>query len=182
MQQDTTQMSKDNNIEQNVQPTESGESVDYKNLYLQEIQNAKKLRKRSQDIEKELDSFNKKVETDKLNNLKENEEYKSLADELQQKYDSAIPYKEKWETYETQTRETLLSKIPESDREMLAGKDLQTLEYIVSKQTEQKPLNTNTSLGASRQVSLNKDYKNMTLEEKKAWHNETISRVGLKAI
>jgi len=168
MLEDNTQMSNDN-TEQNVQTTESDESVDYKNLYLQEIQNAKKLRKRSQDIEKKLDSFNKKVEADKLSNLKENEEYKTLADELQQKLDLVNPYKEKWETYETQTREALLSKIPESDREMLAGKDLQTLEYIVSKQSEQKPTNIQPQFGASRNIntSPNKNWTEMSSEERR---------------
>jgi len=174
MLKDTTQMSEDN-IEQNVQHTESDESVDYKNLYLQEIQNAKKLRKRSQDIEKKLDSFNKKVETDKLNSLKENEEYKALADELQQKYDSVSSYKEKWETYETQTREALLSKIPESDREMLAGKDLQTLEYIVSKQTEQKPLNAKVDFGATRKINLDKPFSEMNDLERRHWHKNMVS-------
>ena len=42
--------------EQAVQTTEPDESVDYKNLYLQEVQNAKKLRKRSQDAEKKVSS------------------------------------------------------------------------------------------------------------------------------
>ncbi len=170
----TTQTSKDTD-EQNVQVTESDGAVDYKNLYLQEIQNAKKLRKRSQDIEKKLDSFNKKVESDKLNSLKENEEYKALADELQQKYDSVSPYKEKWETYETQSREALLSKIPESDREMLAGKDLQTLEYIVSKQTEQKPSNAQISQGATRNININKPFSEMTESEKRQWHKDMVS-------
>ena len=115
---------------QDVQTSDTEESVDYKNLYLQEVQNAKKLRKRSQDAEKKVSSYDSKVEEQRIAHLKENEEYKTLADELQQKLDTVNPYKEKWETHESQRRESLLSKVPEADREMLASKALQKLEYI----------------------------------------------------
>ena len=160
--------------EQTVQTTESDESVDYKNLYLQEVQNAKKLRKRSQDAEKKVSSYDSKVEEQRISHLKENEEYKTLADELQQKLDTVNPYKEKWETHESQARESLLSKVPEADRELLKEKDLQTLEYIVSKQEESKPINPQTTVGATRNVSINKPFSEMTEAEKRQWHKDVI--------
>ena len=163
--------------EQNVQTTNSEESVDYKSLYLDEVQNAKKLRKRSQEVEKKLTSFEKKAEEGRLAQLKENEEYKVLADELQQKLDTVNPYKEKWESYESQKRENLLSQLPEADREMLAGKDLQTLEYIVSKQSESKPSNPQSILGASRSINLDKDWSDMTDQERRAYYNQVASKV-----
>jgi hypothetical protein len=154
---------------QDVQTTNSEESVDYKSLYLDEVQNAKKLRKRSQEVEKKLTSFEKKAEEGRLTQLKENEQYKVLADELQQKLDTVNPYKEKWESYESQKRENLLSQLPEADREMLASKDLQTLEYIVSKQTEEKPVNPQTQFGASRKVDdfKKRNFAEMSMTEKK---------------
>ena len=166
---------------QDVQTSDTEESVDYKNLYLQEVQNAKKLRKRSQDAEKKVSSYDSKVEEQRISHLKENEEYKTLADELQQKLDTVNPYKEKWETHESQTRESLLSKVPEADREMLKDKDLQTLEYIVSKQEESKPINPQTTVGATRNVSINKPFSEMTEAEKRQWHQDVVNntRVGV---
>ena len=164
----TTQMSNDN-MDQQDQTTESDDNVDYKNLYLQEVQNAKKLRKRSQDAEKKVSSYDSKVEEQRIAHLKENDEYKTLADELQQKLDIANPYKEKWETHESQTRESLLSKVPEADREMLATKDLQTLEYIASKQEESKSVNPQQTAGQSRSIptGVNPDWTSLSGKEGK---------------
>ena len=138
--------------EQDVQTSDTEESVDYKNLYLHEVQNAKKLRKRSQDSEKKLNSFEQKAEEQRISQLKENDEYKALSDELQAKLDAVTPFKEKWESHESQTRESLLSKVPEADREFLKEKDIQTLEYIVSKQENLKnnvTVNANSSRGVT---------------------------------
>ena len=159
---------------QDVQTTDTEESVDYQSLYLQEVQNAKKLRKRSQDAEKKVSSYDSKVEEQRIAHLKENEEYKTLADELQQKLDTVNPYKEKWETHESQTRESLLSKVPEADRELLKEKDLQTLEYIVSKQSESKPSNPKIDVGASRKVVIDKPFNQMSEDERRQWHKDVI--------
>ena len=166
--------------EQTVQTTESDESVDYKSLYLQEVQNAKKLRKRSQDAEKKVSSYDSKVEEQRIAHLKENEEYKTLADELQQKLDTVNPYKEKWESHESQTRESLLSKVPEADRELLKGKDLQTLEYIVSKQEESRPINPQTQFGVSRNVKIDKSLGQMTDIEKRSNWNDILNNYKTK--
>ena len=165
---------------QDVQTSDTEESVDYKNLYLQEVQNAKKLRKRSQDAEKKVSSYDSKVEEQRIAHLKENEEYKTLADELQQKLDTVSPYKEKWETHESQTRESLLSKVPEADRELLKGKDLQTLEYIVSKQEESRPINPQTQFGVSRNVKIDKSLGQMTDIEKRSNWNDILNNYKTK--
>ena len=159
---------------QDVQTTDTEESVDYQSLYLQEVQNAKKLRKRSQDAEKKVSSYDSKVEEQRIAHLKENEEYKTLADELQQKLDTVNPYKEKWETHESQTRESLLSKVPEADREMLKDESLKTLEYIALKQEEFKPSNPKTDVGASRNVVIDKPFNQMSDNERRQWHKDVI--------
>tara|TARA_Y100000401_G_scaffold20699_1_gene13855 strand:- start:9616 stop:10152 length:537 start_codon:yes stop_codon:yes gene_type:complete len=170
MLEDNSQLTKETQ-EQNVQTTNSEESVDYKSLYLQEVQNAKKLRKRSQDVEKKLTSFEKKAEEGRLSQLKENEQYKILSDELQQKLDAVNPYKEKWESYESQKRESLLSQIPEADREMLATKDLQTLEYIVKTQSNITTNNPSSSVGVSRNISTQKSWSEMNEQERREYYN-----------
>ena len=66
--ENTTQES---NEVQNEQTTVSDENVDYKQLYLDEVQNAKKLRKRAQDGEVMNQEFLKNQETAKVKSLKE---------------------------------------------------------------------------------------------------------------
>ena len=148
---------------QSEQPQSQDESVDYKALYLDEVQNAKKLRKRSQDAESSLSAFTKKQETQKVKDMQEQERYKEL-------YESTAPYKEKWETYESSRREALLSKLPEEDRESLGQKDLDTLEYIVKVKEEAKPVNPQHQANASRQVVIEKPFAMMDEAERQAWH------------
>ena len=127
------------------------ESVDYKTLYLDEVQNAKKLRKRAQDAETTVQASTKERETQKVKQMKEQEKYKEL-------YESVAPFKEKWETHESTRREVLLSKLPEEDRESLGQKDLDTLEYIVSIKEESKPVNPAHTPNQSRNMNIDEDW------------------------
>jgi hypothetical protein len=137
-------MSEENNVQQNEetavsqtdeQPTQD-ENVDYKALYLDEIQNSKKYRKRAQESETANKDFLKQQETAKVKNLKNQQKYKELYEDVQSKYDSIVGYKDKWEQHEANTRDALLSELPENDRKMLEGKDLDTLSYIVKQRKE----------------------------------------------
>ena len=152
---------------QSEQPQSQDESVDYKALYLDEVQNAKKLRKRSQDAESKLSDITKKQETQKVKDMQEQERYKEL-------YESVAPFKEKWETYESSRREALLSKLPEEDRESMSSKDLDTLEYIVKIKEESKPVNPQHQASAPRKVNLDKPYDQMNEQERRAWHEDTM--------
>ena len=132
-------------------PQIQDESVDYKALYLDEVQNAKKLRKRAQDAETTVQASTKERETQKVKQMKEQEKYKEL-------YESVAPFKEKWETHESTRREALLSKLPEEDREGLSSKDLDTLEYIVSIKEESKPINPAHTPNQSRNINMEEDW------------------------
>ena len=140
------------------------ESVDYKTLYLDEVQNAKKLRKRAQDAETTVQASTKERETQKVKQMKEQEKYKEL-------YESVAPFKEKWETHESKRREALLSKLPEEDRESLGQKDLDTLEYIVSIKEESKPVNPAHTPNQSRNINMEEDWTK--LDEKTRRENWT---------
>ncbi len=154
---------------QSEQPQSQDESVDYKALYLDEVQNAKKLRKRSQDAESKLSDITKKQETQKVKDMQEQERYKEL-------YESVAPFKEKWETYESSRREALLSKLPEEDRESMSSKDIETLEYIVSLKESMKPQNSEHQVGMSRKINVKeKPYGDMTEAEKREYHSKLIS-------
>ena len=150
---------------QSEQPQSQDESVDYKALYLDEVQNAKKLRKRAQDAEETVQKTTKAQETLKVKQMQEKEQYKEL-------YEQTAPFKEKWETYEANRREALLSKLPEEDRESLSQKDLDTLEYIVSIKEQSKPVNPQHQASAPRKVNLDKPYDQMNEQERRAWHED----------
>ena len=67
------QMNEETQVTQPVQestPETQDESVDYKSLYLDEVQNAKKLRKRAQDAETTVQATTKEKETLKVKTLK----------------------------------------------------------------------------------------------------------------
>ena len=137
-------MSEENNVQKNEETAVSqtdeqltqDENVDYKALYLDEIQNSKKYRKRAQDSETANSNYLKEQETAKVKSLKNQQKYKELYEETQAKLDAVVGYEEKWKQHEAQTRDNLLSELPESDREMLKGKDLETLSYIVKQRKE----------------------------------------------
>jgi len=151
------QMNEETQDTQDTQPVQESttqiqdESVDYKTLYLDEVQNAKKLRKRAQDAETTVQVTTKERETQKVKQMKEQEKYKEL-------YESVAPFKEKWETHESTRREALLSKLPEEDREGLSSKDLDTLEYIVSIKEESKPVNPAHTPNQSRNMNIEEDW------------------------
>ena len=179
MTEEGVQMNEETQDTQPVQestPQIQDESVDYKTLYLDEVQNAKKLRKRAQDAETTVQVTTKERETQKVKQMKEQEKYKEL-------YESVAPFKEKWETHESTRREALLSKLPEEDRESLGQKDLDTLEYIVKVREEAKPSNPQHSPGMARNISTNtKPYSQMNYDEKKAHHAKVLSEQGITQI
>ena len=146
-----TQETQDTQLVQESTTQVQDESVDYKSLYLDEVQNAKKLRKRAQDAETTVQAATKERETQKVKQMKEQEKYKEL-------YESVAPFKEKWETHESKRREALLSKLPEEDRESLGHKDLDTLEYIVSIKEESKPVNPAHTPNQSRNINIEEDW------------------------
>jgi bifunctional DNA-binding transcriptional regulator/antitoxin component of YhaV-PrlF toxin-antitoxin module len=163
MTEEGVQMNEETKSVQESTPEIQDESVDYKALYLDEVQNAKKLRKRAQDAETTIQETTKIQETQKVKQMKEQDKYKEL-------YESVAPFKDKWESHESKRRETLLSKLPEEDRESLGQKDLDTLEYIVKLKDEAKPVNPQHSPNQSRNINsnnINKDWTSLEGEEGK---------------
>ena len=155
-------------------------NVDYKSLYLDEVQNAKKLRKRAQDAEVSIQDFTKQRETQKVKQLRKQEKYQELSENLQKQLDSVTPYKERWETHEATRRDALLSKLPEEDREALSQNDLDTLEYIVNLKQESKPSNPAHTPGMSRASSIDtsKPWGDMTDAERRAYYAEAAMTKG----
>tara|TARA_Y100001973_G_C5162186_1_gene314150 strand:- start:506 stop:1030 length:525 start_codon:yes stop_codon:yes gene_type:complete len=170
MKEEGVQMNEETQATQSVQestPQSQDESVDYKALYLAEIQGHKKTRKRAQDAEETVQKNAKAQKALEVKQMQEQEKYKEL-------WEEAAPKAEKYDAYKTARKEALLSKLPEEDRESMSSKDLDTLEYIVKIKEESKPVNPQHQASAPRKVSLDKPYDQMNEQERRAWHEDTM--------
>ena len=154
------------------QESQSDSNVDYKALYLDEVNNSKKLRKRSQEAEAKVTEFTKAQEANKVIQMKEQEKFQELSEELQKQLDSTLPFKEKWEAHETAQRDTFLSKLPKADREKFAGESLQVLEYMTDKLNEPNSKPAQHKPGMSRSSNINKPWADMTDEEKRVFYTQ----------
>ena len=154
------------------QESQSDSNVDYKALYLDEVSNSKKLRKRSQDAEAKVTEFTTAQETNKVKQMKEQEQFQELSEELQKKLDSTLPYREKWEAHEAAQRDKYLSKLPKADREKFANENLEILEYMTNKLNESTTQPVQHKPGAPRAVSFDKPYSEMNDQERRAYYTQ----------
>ena len=162
----------EDNAGQEAQSTQADSNVDYKALYHEEVENAKKQRHSKQELSKQLAEIQKEKETAKVRGLKEQEKYKELAEELQKKVDTLSPFKDKYEAFESETRNSLLEQLPEEDRAELAGKDIGTIRLFVNKFNNQKPSNAEHIPGRAKEIVINKPYSEMSESEKRAYYTQ----------
>ena len=130
----------------------SAETTDFKSLYESEVANSKKLRKRAQDSEALVSQFNKEKEDAKMKTMEEQKQFESLSEELKTQVETLAPFKERWEAYEASKRESLMSQVPEEDKEQFSKLNLQQLEFMVNKLHQAKPSNPNPAPGAVRSL------------------------------
>ena len=97
------------------------------------VAESKKYRKRSQDAETRLAKLESQLANAEKAKLKEKEDFKTLYEENEAKIESLTNNADKWSKYETEKRETLLSGVPEDERESLADLPFETLEYVTNK-------------------------------------------------
>ena len=96
------------------------------------IAESKKYRKRAQDAENKIIELQKKFEAQENAELKQKEEYKTLAEKYEAQVNELNPFKEKYENIVGQRKTALLSKLPEDKREQFKNKELDVLEFMVS--------------------------------------------------
>ena len=147
----------------------------------QYIAESKKYRKRAQDAEARLAKYEKAKAKAEEDRLKEKEEFKTLYEKASSEIDNLTANAEKWSKYEEAKRVSLLENHPEEDRDSLSKLDLETLEYVTNKINNSKA-NAPEVIGRAKSVVPNKDYKDMTEAERKAWFNDSISNKGLKPV
>ena len=174
------QVQQNSEVSQEDTATVSDENVDYKSLYLDEVQNAKKLRKRAQESETAVKDLHTAQETQKVKQLKEQEKYKELYEDATKKLEDAMPYKEKYLQAETSRREELLSQLPKKDRESLSTESTKALEYIVNNLNQTTPSNPQNVPGAARDITPDKPWSEMNDAEKRAYYTKKATEAAAR--
>lgn len=151
--------------EQEAQSIKSDDSIDYKSLYLNEVDNAKKQRALKQEAQTELNHF-------KTEQMKEQGKYKELADELTKKVEYLSPFESKFNEIQAQTKNDLLEQLPDEDKELLADKDISTIKLFVNKFNNQPTANPDHVVGRTRNKMPTKAWKDMSEAEKRAYFAE----------
>ena len=98
------------------------------------IAESKKYRTRAQTAETELAKLQKKLGEQVDDELKKNEEWKTLAEQNEAKLNEALPYKDKYEALYSVNKEKLLSRFPEDQQEKFKDKDPEWLESLLEAQ------------------------------------------------
>ena len=98
------------------------------------IAESKKYRNRAQTAETELAKLQKKLGEQVDDELKKNEEWKTLAEQNEAKLNDALPYKDKYEALYSVNKQKLLSRFPEEQQEKFKDKDPEWLESLLEAQ------------------------------------------------
>ena len=117
-----------------VETTEATETIETVSPDTGLIAESKKYRQRAHQAETQLAEFQKKLEQQENEKLKEKEEWKTLAEQNEAKLNDALPYKDKYEALYSVNKEKLLSQFPEDQQEKFKDKDPEWLESLLEAQ------------------------------------------------
>ena len=117
-----------------VETTEATETIETVSPDTGLIAESKKYRQRAQQAETQLAEFQKKLEQQENEKLKEKEEWKTLAEQNEAKLNDALPYKEKYEALYSVNKQKILSQFPEEQQEKFKDKDPEWLESLLEAQ------------------------------------------------
>ena len=134
------------------------------------IAESKKYRKRAQEAESQLAKLQKTIAAQEEEKLKQKEDFKSLYEKVSSENANLTKDADRWKSYESNKRTTLLDRHPEDERESLSRLDLETLEYVTNKIS--KP--TNPEVVGRAKVSAqtsNKAWKDMNDDERRAFYD-----------
>lgn len=157
---------------QQAKPQETEDTRDYKKLYQAEVDNAKNQRGRAQKAEDKLSGMEKATEEARKKKLAENGKYEELIAEMKTENDALRKKSEYWDEYETREKTELLEMLPEEDREEFGDLSLSKLKKIVTRLSQPKPETLKEVHGAIKPVRLDKQYSDMTDEERRAYYTQ----------
>ena len=123
--------------EENTPVAETTEAIETKETVSPDaglVAESKKYRNRAQTAETELAKLQKKLGEQVDDELKKNEEWKTLAEQNEAKLNEALPYKDKYEALYSVNKQKLLSKFPEEQQEKFKDKDPEWLESLLEAQ------------------------------------------------
>ena len=165
----------DTGDEQVAQSNSSEENVDYKALYNEEISNSKKQRKSKQDFQSKYEALIESQKVAEGEKMIADGKLKEVIDAQKAELKSYKLAKEELDSLKASEMKSLLEKIPEDKREQYQNLDVPMLRNIVEDFYTNQNSNPQPKPGASRQVEINKPYAQMTEEERKIWHNQTLN-------
>ena len=132
-------MSEENQVSNEAVADSGTENVIQEAAQSEHIAESKKYRKRAQDAESQLADLKKQLQDQENAKLKEKEEFKTLAEKLEEENNSLSPFKEKYEDLVNQRKVALLERLPEDKREQFKNKELDVLEFMVSELSSATP-------------------------------------------
>ena len=146
------------------------DKLDYKALYLKEIENSKKQRSGKQSAANENESLKAQIAKYEEDKLIAEGKQAEVIEKLKMDNKDLLGYKEKYNSYLADEKQSILDQFPEEDREELAGKDLDTLKYIQKKTLNKKPQGNHipsipSMVKTSKEAS--KDWTAMTEQERR---------------
>ena len=165
--------------EQEVQTTETDDTVDYEALYNAEVKNSIKLRKRSQDTESKLTNYETKQTEIEEAKLKESGEFKTLLDkrdsEIKDLKLKATAYDDLLESEKT----AILDKMTEEDKEQFGDLPLKQLKAIDKKLNDSVSQNQQSNI-LSNAVSNNakdlpKDWTTMDERDRRKYWDDIVA-------
>jgi len=165
-----------NSPDQSVDTPNQNESRDYKKSYADEVENAKKLRKRAQEAESRIAEYEAKTKNAKEKKLKEEGKFQELLTEketqianMQAKYDEA-------NLIISSEKETILQSFPEEDRADFESLNLTQLRKIQNKLKAQRSDNPLRPKSTIKNPISNKKYNEMNDAERREWHKNAIGK------
>ena len=159
------------------QAAEQTETRDYESLFNAEVGNSKKLRKRAQEVEKQLESINLKIEAQKEEKLIADGNLQELVDGL--KADNKKLKAEQMESMSivSKIRADLLNQVPEEEREALQDLPYNTLKLVIDKMTNIPASALPNTTPGVKEVVMDKPYGQMTEDERRAYHNAKVNQL-----
>ena len=149
------------------------DKLDYKALYLKEIENSKKQRSGKQSASSENDSLKAQIAKYEEEKLIAEGKQSEVIEKLKMDNKDLLGYKDKYNSYLANEKQSILEQFPEADREELAEKDLDTLKYILKKTLNKQPQGNHIpsipSMVKANKMP-NKEFSEMTKLEKRLWH------------
>lgn len=172
--------------ESNDQAVDQDKDLDYKSLYLKEIENSKKQRTGKQSATAEVDTLNAKINKYEEDKLVREGKQSELIDKLKSENKVLTEKSTKFDSYRESEKQNILEGFPEEDREELASKDLDTLRFLKKKLGASDGKSIINNIPSISNSVRNNDMEisplkhNSTRDEKNKWHKQMLDKFGNK--